>query len=276
MNTSYNFDELITGTLSDRHILTLCKKGKLISGNFNDQNIKQACYELCASNIYWDLSEEEENRKKKLNSGEYILIKPKQLLVIITHETLCLPPNILGRILTKGKLFSIGLLPVNTYADPGFEGNLGIVFFNLSNNYLKIYPGESIAKIEFSKLQHAVLETYRGQHGYQTKIWPIPSDMILTKEEKNNDSRIKSIQGELKDSYGEDIALLTEKVFGYGVYLIYATVAYITFSMILLSVLIYKGYSVSIFSPFAAVILGVVSNIIFALIIHYATSRLRR
>ena len=46
---------------------------------------------------------------------------------------------------------------------------------------------EYFAKIEFSKLQNAVLNPYKGQHGYQTQIWPIPSEMILSEEEIKKD-----------------------------------------------------------------------------------------
>src|SRR5690606_30072793 len=132
----------------------------LITEEFEEKNIKQSCYELRASNIYYDINSAD--RKIELKEDEYILIKPKALVVIMTYETLEMPANILGRILTKGKLFSVGLLPVNTYADPGFSGRLGIVFSNLSNNYIKITPKESIAKIEFSKLENNVERPYHG------------------------------------------------------------------------------------------------------------------
>ena len=165
------------GTIPDYEIVDLASRGMLITENFEPKCVKQACYELRAGEIYYDLSKEAE--RTVVPAGSYILIKPRQLIAIITKEVLEIPQDVLARILTKGKLFSIGLLPVNTYADPGFVGNLGIVFSNASTNYLKIYPGEPIAKIEFSRLEHPVRRAYHGQHGYQTKIWPIPTDMIL-------------------------------------------------------------------------------------------------
>ena len=33
-----------------------------------------------------------------------------------------------------------------------------------------------IAKIEFARLEEAVVKPYSGQHGYETNIWPIPTD----------------------------------------------------------------------------------------------------
>jgi dCTP deaminase len=59
--------------------------------------------------------------------------QPGHRVVLITHEELEIPPNIIARIINKGSLFSIGLSPVCTYADPGFTGNLGVVTPNTSS-----------------------------------------------------------------------------------------------------------------------------------------------
>jgi len=72
------------GTLNDEEIIKHGKKRELIQKNFEADNVKQACYELRASNIYYDLSNNE--KRYELNSHEYILLKPKQLIVIITTE----------------------------------------------------------------------------------------------------------------------------------------------------------------------------------------------
>ena len=44
------------GTLNDSEIINLLERGKLIIENGNRSNVKQACYELRAGNIYFDLS----------------------------------------------------------------------------------------------------------------------------------------------------------------------------------------------------------------------------
>ena len=255
------------GTLADKDIITYCKEGKLIIEEYCEKNIKQACYELRASNIYYDLVNG--NKKNVLNQDEYILIKPKQMVVIITMETLELPLNILGRILTKGKLFSIGLLPVNTYADPGFTGQLGVVFNNLSNNFIKIYPGETIAKIEFCKLENSVSKPYSGQHGYQTKIWPVPIDMILTEEEIINDKRIKTIEEEIELSYGKGVGQVIKRVYKFERHLILAASFYLFFSLIFIAMLAGKGEN--ILTPIFSVIAGVISNIVFSLLVYFST-----
>jgi len=258
------------GTLSDKDIVSLCSQGYLIVDNYSEKNVHQSCYELRASQVYYDIADD--RKKYSLSNNEYILIKPRQLVVVITTETISLPPDILARILTKGKLFSIGLLPVNTYADPGFYGNLGIVLYNLSNNYLKIFPGESIAKMEFSRLMVPVEKPYRGQHGYQTNIWPIPEDMILSPQEILKDSRIKPSTEEIVLSYGSSIGKVIDRVFRFEKYLILAVLFYILLSMLI----IYGMQGNDWMTPTTGIILGVVSNIFTSLLVYAATNISRR
>lgn len=193
------------GTLPDSAILALVEQGQLISKNFNRNGVKQACYELRASELFY-LPPDPRSHTGESATG--ILIRPHQLVVVMTQEQLSLPSDILGRVLTKGQLFSIGILPVNTYADPGFVGQLGIVLHNLSNNYVRIRSGEPIAKIEFSRIQRAVSTPYRGPHGNDSKIWPIPVDLILTADEIVADPRIGPPGAELAISHGIQVATL--------------------------------------------------------------------
>ena len=202
---------LSVGTLNDIDIFDCCKNGLLIEKNFDKEFIKQACYELRAGYTYYDISDDA--KRYEINEGEYILLKPKQIISIITQESLSLPTNMIGRVLAKGSLFSLGIIPVNTYADPGFSGNLGIVLNNLSNNFIKIFPKDSIAKIEFSKMARPVSKPYNGQHGYQTHIWPIRKDLILTPEEYLNENRIYSKIDEIRISYGDIIADAFRRVY---------------------------------------------------------------
>ncbi|MFP3919508.1 hypothetical protein U5N28_17040 [Lysinibacillus telephonicus] len=258
--------ELSVGTLSDKDIKEFCQNGKLITEEFNERNVKQACYELRASNIYYDITVSD--RKIEVADDSYILIKPKQLVVIMTLEGLEMPPNILGRILTKGKLFSIGLLPVNTYADPGFSGNLGIVFSNLSNNYLKIKPRESIAKIEFSKLEKNVERSYSGQHGFQTGVWPVPREMILTEEEVRNDPRIKNIPEEIVLSHGSNVGKVIDRIYKYERKFVIATIGYFTFTLVLIAALQGTNW----ITPVSSILLGVFSNVLYTFVTWAATN----
>lgn len=257
------------GTLPDWEIRALCERKILISKNFQTDNIKQACYELRASRIYYELPD---GLRVELLPGATILVRPKQQVVVITEEVLELPSNVLGRVLTKGKLFSIGLLPVNTYADPGFNGRLGIVFCNVSNNYLQIKQGDPIAKIEFSRLEHAVERPYTGQHGYETGIWPIPTEMILTPEQIRDDHRIKGTTTEIARSYGPDIGTVIDRVYRFERIFLLATLVSVTVTVLLVSISELGGWKSTVLN----VVLSVVANAVTAGLGWFATNLRRK
>jgi dCTP deaminase len=198
------------GTLNDEDIELLATRGQLRPSEFSGDCIRQACYEMRASETFWDVSSPDENKRLILPEG--FLLGPKRHVVCITKETVRLPSDVLGRILTKGQLFSIGILPVNTYADPGFEGRLGITLWNASNRYILIKPDQRIAKIEFQRMQKAVAHPYAGQHGYETEIWPIPHHLYADVEDDTVRALISDTPAELEMSYGPAVADLSRQL----------------------------------------------------------------
>jgi dCTP deaminase len=176
-------------TLSDASILTEMKKGRLIK-NGDQQQVSGACYELRLGNVYYDLTESD--HPIQIQAGEPVLIKPGHRVVLITHEELLVPNNILVRVVSKGSLFSVGLSPVATYADPGFTGNLGIVTHNISDKYIVLPTLEPIAKADFTELTSEAAHPYQGQHGFRTQIWPIKHQLQKTHAEVATDHRVSS------------------------------------------------------------------------------------
>jgi|GEM_PF-1111560 len=253
--------EKYIGTLNDTAIKALCSEGILVSKNYKAENVNQACYELSAGNIYYDITQNFQRIDITEEGFGYILIKPKQSVVIITKEELNIPDNVIGRVLTKGKLFSIGLLPVNTYADPGFQGNLGIILHNNSINYLKINEDELIAKIEFSALQEPVTKRYNGQHGYKTKIWPIPVEYSLTEDEIKMDTRIGAAEDEIGQIYGSRYSTVIKRLLGVEKKLLLASIIYFFFSILLITALVYMDKSDWI-TNLIAIVLGLISNVL--------------
>lgn len=180
-------------TLSDIDIQKRIAAGDLIR-NGSAAQLGPACYELRMGNVYYDLTEGD----KRIDTGTTgtVLIKPGHRVVLITMEELAIPHNLIGRVTSKGSLFSIGLSPVSTYADPGFSGNLGIVTQNLSDKFIELPVGEPIAKIDFSLLSSAAGKPYQGQHGYQTQIWPIRHQLQRTYDDLKGDPRVESEEAE--------------------------------------------------------------------------------
>jgi dCTP deaminase len=181
--------EAIMPILSDIDIKAQIAVNKLIYDG-DPSHVGPACYELRMGSIYYDLTESD--KQIDASASGYALIKPGHRVVLITEEELKIPNNIIARVSSKGSLFSIGLSPVSTYADPGFTGKLGIVTQNLSDKYIKIPIREYIAKIDFSLLTKTSENPYQGQHGFQTQIWPIKHQLQQTYEDVKHDPRVGS------------------------------------------------------------------------------------
>jgi dCTP deaminase len=205
--------DLDPGTLIDTQISEAADCGELIAANFEPSSVRQACYELRASDIFYDLALPEPERRRVVASDEKgFLLGPRRYVVAIVAEEIALPPDMMARILAKGQFMSLGLLPVNTYADPGFSGRLGVVLFNASNRYVWVSPRQAIAKIEFVKLERAVAHPYSGQHGYETSIWPYPFHLYARDSELRSLGIRPEAADQLRLSHGDGIARLARKV----------------------------------------------------------------
>jgi dCTP deaminase len=180
-------------TLSNVDLEREIEAGRLLTGT-DEKMVEGSSYQLRLGNVYYDLSEN--GKRFELGDGEKILIKPGHRVVLITKEKFDVPANIVSRVVSKGSLFSIGLSPVATYADPGFSGNLGIVTQNFSNRYIQLSQGEPIAKADFSILSNPATKLYKGQHGFQAEIWPIKFHLQKTYRQVASDPRVFSEKDE--------------------------------------------------------------------------------
>lgn len=176
-------------TLSDGDLVNFVQQGQLIK-NADINLCVGASYELRLSDVYYDLTESDQ--PIQIGAGEAALIKPGHRVVLITQEDLEIPGDMIGRVVSKGSLFSIGLSHVATYADPGFKGNLGIVTQNISDKYILLPQGEKIAKIDFTMLTATAAKQYTGQHGFKTQIWPIKHQLQRSFEQVRSDRRMVS------------------------------------------------------------------------------------
>jgi dCTP deaminase len=260
----------VPGVLNDRDIVAEADKNRLIVQDFRLENVQQACYELRVGSIYYDLCDDA--RRVDLSDGEYVLLKPFQQVVVITCEELAIPPDIIVRILLKGRMFSLGIAPVHTYADPGFSGRLGIVLSNMSRSYIRLEQGSAIAKIEFERLPKPVQRPYRGQHGFQSEVWPIPKHLTLSEAEIERDRRIGTPGIELGRAFGGEFGRLVDRIFMYERRLLLSVLAYIFLAMIIIA---FSTLRETAFSTLVAFSIGLVTNLASAVLIFLATS-LRR
>ena len=202
-----------SGLLTDEDIILLSKNNLLISNGFDASQVKQTCYELRVGRVAYFLSRPESERKVTIDEQNPLIVRPQEVATIITYEEVDLPDFILGRIISKGQLFSIGLSPVITYADPGFCGNLGITFINLSKKTIKFSYMDTICKIEFEKLGKAVHEPYHGPHSFASEIWPIDTSKFVPKRQiEPKDLKNDRLLAETAKYLGEPFDLFCERL----------------------------------------------------------------
>lgn len=173
--------------------------------NYDETRIKQACYEARVSNDFFEIVNDHEV-KRTIKDGEAYILRPNNQVVCVTKEYFNIPNNMIARIVLKGDYFSLGIAPVNTYADPGFKGRLGIVLSNTSRNYIKLKPGDPLTKIEFSTLTADCTEGYVGQHGGDVTTWPVRGDLIASDDELKKININKNSNDEIKKIYGDTLA----------------------------------------------------------------------
>jgi dCTP deaminase len=250
-------------TLSDVDINAAMAKGRLVVGGVAGQ-VGPACYELRMGPIYYDLTEDD----KRIDAGatNTVLIKPGHRVVLITQEQLAVPDDMIARVTSKGSLFSVGLSPASTYADPGFKGNLGVVTQNLSDKYIELPVGEPIAKVDFSPLSSAAAKPYSGQHGFQTQIWPIKHHLQKTYDAVKNDPRVDT---ELEEAYKilpGATARILKQLYRRQRVIDWAIVATLVVNSLLLGALSNKW-----FEPFVAVVTELIATGIIAVMVYRST-----
>ena len=250
-----------SGTLIDAQIIELARKKELITEEFNEGNVKQACYELRAGNIYFEFNGDKVVRHEIEADGE-IVFRPHQTLVVVSKEKFKFPDNFLGRFLTKGTLTSVGFVPVNTYADPGFHGRMGMIMTNASNRYLRIPCGEAISKVEFVKLRNSVDTPYYGQHGLETGVWPFREDLVIPPDRVRTYYPEETDINVIRASFGDSVAGIMHRILVTERRFVLATVILIILNLVIIGL----SLSTSWISPVANVIYGIIANLGYAIV----------
>ena len=81
-------------------------------------------------------------------------LKPQSYLYSKSVETITMPNTMCGIVLPRSSFARIGLiLPISSYVNPGYNGNLPIVIFNASNSIIKIPPYIRIMQLLFCELK---------------------------------------------------------------------------------------------------------------------------
>jgi dCTP deaminase len=86
-----------------------------------------------------------------------------------TVEDFAMPDDVCGLVLDKSTYARVFMGAMNTYIDPGFEGNLTLELVNYSDKPIYISKGAPIVQIGFMRLDEPTDRPYRGKYFGQTK-----------------------------------------------------------------------------------------------------------
>lgn len=157
----------------DSEIRAQCPKGWLISEAYQDSNLDGCSYEFRVGPIAYRY--DYDNKSSRQENVKQHLIYPFETLTLITLEKVRLGRHHFLLLFSKGSMFSLGLVPICTAADPGFTGHLGITITNLSARPVILPVGTRLIKGLFFKLDVGAEKTYVGQHGDAMMNWPYPN-----------------------------------------------------------------------------------------------------
>lgn len=139
--------------LTDKNIRRLTNIYNLIVP-FEEEQLQPASYDLSVGDIE---IEKEESGLWEIEPGESVLIS--------TKETVSLPNNVAGFLKDKSSYLRGGFKIGQGFVDPGFRGNLTVLFTNMSKeNTLLLGEGDPLCQIVFAETKDTVEEAYNGHY----------------------------------------------------------------------------------------------------------------
>lgn len=115
-------------------------------------------------------------------SGDTYTIAPGQLVLGTTLETIRLPADVAGVLIGRSSLGRLGIVPYTGagFVDPGFEGELTLMFTNHGPFNVVLHPGEMrIVQCYLAALSSPAVDPYgaREDSKYQNQRGPNQSQL---------------------------------------------------------------------------------------------------
>ena len=134
-----------------------------------------------------------DNIYTEIDLAKWYELKSLEYLYTSSVERVKIPLNMCGIVLPRSSFARIGLiLPISSYANPGYEGYLPIVIFNASNSIIKIPPYIRIMQLLLCELKGEAIpyEKQKDSKYHNEQKLQNPSF---------NDNEIKAILGQIKN-----------------------------------------------------------------------------
>lgn len=145
--------------LTNTEIAALVSAQRLIV-DFDAAQLQPASYDLRIGTVF---KGGEIINKAHRNGSKPIVIKPGEVVTMLTREELHLPDDIAGTAYAMNSQSSEGLLVLNPgHVDPGYKGPLSMVALNLRKVDLPLLLDDPIFTLVFDKLQVPANPAYRN------------------------------------------------------------------------------------------------------------------
>lgn len=154
--------------LVDQEIEAAVKKGEIGIENFSKECLQPASYDLRVGEEGYLLSA---GKIIYIQDEGFLNIQSGDFALILTHEKLRLPTNIIGRFGLRSLYARKGLLATaGPQVDPGFEGKLVIGVVNFSSQDVSMPYLEPFCTLELNRLSKHSVTAYHGQYQNQEHL----------------------------------------------------------------------------------------------------------
>lgn len=122
-----------------------------------------ASYDLRAGIVVWKDKDSHEILTEYFDPSasfqKVVTLKPGQMAFIITHELVCLPPDLCGTVYSRNRLQKENILALNAgHVDPGYSGPIIIRLINLGRGEWPLPLGEPIFTMVFHTVKASDLD----------------------------------------------------------------------------------------------------------------------
>lgn len=189
--------------LNKPQIRKLFTENKLIRNPARDEKgefcIEPASYDLRVGTLLWQDANTKNIRLIEFDGNkpvpEPFTVQPGQMVFVITHEELCMPPDVCGTVYSRNKLQKENILALNAgHVDPGYEGPIIIRLINLGLHSWPIRVGDAV----FTAVFHTVdVDPTFHPEDRRTKDEMVASAM---------DTALRAFSNPFHDLYKEQIA----------------------------------------------------------------------
>jgi len=155
-------------TLVDEEIKKAVKDGEMELSDFSEKCLQPASYDMRVGEEGFTLSA---GRVISIQNEGVLEIQPGDFALVMTHEKLRLPTNMLGRFGLRSEYARTGLLATaGPQVDPGFEGKLVIGIVNFSSQSIKLPYLKRFCTLELQWLRCSASAPYAGPYQGQEHL----------------------------------------------------------------------------------------------------------